>query len=248
VTAPAAPRPRTPAQIEASRRNGARSRGPVTAEGKARSSRNALKHGLAAAEHLLLEGEDTGAYEELVTNLVEEVTPEREIEAQLTRRLAATFWKQARADRLEQKLFDAAERPRLLTPDGYVEADPEATFDLARFNAVRHYQAALARESLRILRTLKELRRNPLVASEPAYDVEENEPEPAPEPRREDEASPPACPEVVANRNEPERPAASPWLKPLQEPRLMAAASSNEAWAGHGRQRQQGDPGRQSRP
>ena len=40
---PAMPAARTPAQIEASRRNGARSRGPVTEEGKARASRNALK-------------------------------------------------------------------------------------------------------------------------------------------------------------------------------------------------------------
>ena len=38
--------PRTALQCEASRRNGSRSKGPKTPEGKARSSRNARRHGL----------------------------------------------------------------------------------------------------------------------------------------------------------------------------------------------------------
>ena len=42
------PATRSPAQTLASRRNGARSKGPVTEEGKAKASRNAPKHGLCA--------------------------------------------------------------------------------------------------------------------------------------------------------------------------------------------------------
>ena len=41
--------PRSPSAQAASRRNGARSRGPATAQGKAQSARNAVKHGLLAA-------------------------------------------------------------------------------------------------------------------------------------------------------------------------------------------------------
>ncbi len=157
------PRPRSPAQIEAARRNGARSRGPITPEGKARSSRNALKHGLAALQHFVLEDEAPSELEELAARLIAEIEPESEIEARLVKRMAIAFWKSERAERIEVALFDAA--PKLRPPQAgfeWEEADPLTTFDLKRFNAVRGYQAQQGRELSRCLKELRLLRREPL--------------------------------------------------------------------------------------
>ena len=74
------PRPRTPAQIEASRRNGSRSHGPLTPEGKARASRNAVKHGLTAMTHLVVEGEDPAGLEALTFRMLVETGATSEIE------------------------------------------------------------------------------------------------------------------------------------------------------------------------
>jgi hypothetical protein len=53
------------ARAEASRRNGAMSRGPKAPEGKARSSQNALKHGFRAQKHVVLPGEIATEFEAL---------------------------------------------------------------------------------------------------------------------------------------------------------------------------------------
>ncbi|MFZ1428588.1 MAG: hypothetical protein WAS21_17675, partial [Geminicoccaceae bacterium] len=154
------PLPRSPAQIEAARRNGARSRGPITPEGKARASRNALKHGLAALEHLVLDGEDAAELAALTARLMAEVGPESEIEARLARRLAIAFWKGERAERIEVALFAAA--PKVRPPAHgfqWEKADPLTTFDVKRFNAVRGYQAQQGRELSRCLKELRQLRK-----------------------------------------------------------------------------------------
>jgi len=88
----ASPPRRSPAQSEASRRNGARSRGPVTAEGKARASRNALRHGLCSTRSLA-PGEDAAALAALRADLLDEAAPRSRLEALLLERLALTFWK-----------------------------------------------------------------------------------------------------------------------------------------------------------
>lgn len=202
-----APRPRSPAQIEASRRNGARSKGPVTAEGKARASRNALKHGLAALHHLVLEDEAPSELEALTARLIEEVGAATELEARLIRRMAIALWKGERAERLEVALFDAAPRRRPPTVGGtWEKADPLATFDIRRFDAIRGYQAQQGRELSRCLKELRALRREPLTDDEGEPEPLQNEPD-APAPSAHAPANDDAAPPHPENlQNEPETP------------------------------------------
>ena len=182
------PAARTPAQIEASRRNGARSKGPVTEEGKDRASRNALKHGLTAIHHLVLEDEVPDALEALIATVTEETGAASEIEARLARRLAIALWKGERAERIETALFDAA--PKLRPPQAgfqWEEADPLTTFDLKRFNAVRGYQAQQGREISRCLKELRLLRKEALAGcTDEPEDATENEPKSPPAPANDD--------------------------------------------------------------
>src|SRR3954468_14278758 len=184
----AAPRPRSLAQIEASRRNGARSKGPVSQEGKERASRNALKHGLTATHHLVLEDEVLDALEALIATVAEETGATSEIESRLTRRLALALWKGERAERIEVALFDAA--PKLRPPQTgfqWEEADPLTTFDLRRFNAMRGYQAQQGREISRCLKDLRLLRKDALAACTDEPDAwHEIEPSACPVPANDD--------------------------------------------------------------
>lgn len=194
------PSARTPAQIEASRRNGARSRGPVTPEGKARSSRNALKHGLAALHHLVVAGEDPAELEGLTDRLIGELGADSELEARLVRRMAVAFWKAERAERMEVALVARAPVRRFDEwRRDFVEIDPLATLDVQRFNAARAYQAQQGRELSRCLRELRALRKDDRLVEST------DEPEPQlqnePEPPANDDAPPP----VPGLRNEPER-------------------------------------------
>jgi hypothetical protein len=83
-------------RAEASRKNGAKSRGPKTLEGKARSAQNALKHGMRAQQHLVLPEEDAAEFAALEAALVEELAPVGALQAVLARRVAVAAWRLAR--------------------------------------------------------------------------------------------------------------------------------------------------------
>ena len=88
------------ARAEASRKNGARSRGPKTPEGKARSTQNALKHGLGAEKYVVLLDEDWDEFEKLETALTAELAPESALQSAMARRVARAAWRLMRGSRI----------------------------------------------------------------------------------------------------------------------------------------------------
>jgi hypothetical protein len=94
----------TPAQIAANRANAARSTGPRTPAGKARSSYNSLKHGLYARD-VVLPGEDRAEYDRLLAELMAEFRPHARYETMLVERLADISWRLGRAAAIEAGLL-----------------------------------------------------------------------------------------------------------------------------------------------
>ena len=103
---PATPR-RKPSRAETARRNGARSRGPVTEDGKRRASMNGLKHGLRARRHLAVEalGESREEAEAHAAAVHTELGASGSVARHLAETVACAMLRGARAERLEGELL-----------------------------------------------------------------------------------------------------------------------------------------------
>lgn len=95
----------TEKQILASRANGAKSRGPISAEGKQKSSRNRVSHGILART-VVLNGESRLRFKELFANLTAELQPATTIECLLVQKMAVAHWRQARLWGFEKSTLD----------------------------------------------------------------------------------------------------------------------------------------------
>lgn len=94
-------------QITANRRNALKSTGPTTQEGKARSRRNAIRHGLTA-ETLVAAFDDPEDYKEFEAAVIADYDGETAVERELALRLASTLWRLRRASGIEASLFEFA--------------------------------------------------------------------------------------------------------------------------------------------
>ncbi|MEM7024433.1 MAG: hypothetical protein AAF637_17915 [Pseudomonadota bacterium] len=147
------------ARAEASRRNEAKSRGPKTAVGKARSSRNALTHGMRAEKHVVLPEEDTAQFEAFERALTEELAPEGALQAILAERIVAAAWRLKRADRMEGEVFHEN-----ALQDGSGSLGLSLIRDANRagaFETLIRYRGSTLAEFWRSLRTLKALQAEP---------------------------------------------------------------------------------------
>jgi hypothetical protein len=113
-------------QFQANRRNAQKSTGPKTEEGKRRSRRNAVRHGLCA-ETVIEPIEDIEDYQGFESAIIADFDAETAVERELVLRLASLLWRIRRATSIETDLmrfqaeivrkrrtYDRAPRP--LTP------------------------------------------------------------------------------------------------------------------------------------
>jgi hypothetical protein len=145
------------------------STGPRTAEGKARSSMNALKHGLASGQ-LIIEGESLADFESLEAALLEEHAPATPTETLLVKDMAKSYWLKDRAIRFQAVAFNIS-APHL--------DKMAAPLDLS---VLLRYQIANERNFYRALKTLQTIQkeRKQFVSQKPVKPIE------APSPRKGD--------------------------------------------------------------
>jgi hypothetical protein len=162
----------SPARAEASRKNGAKSKGPKSPEGKARASRNALKHGLCAEKHVVVEGESAEAFAAFEAALVADLAPDGALQTLLAGRITRAAWRLERAERIEAELFAR----QMDGPFG----DGDLGLALIRdgngaraFETLLRYRGAAQAELFRTLRTLKALQ------AEAAHEAAPRRPAPA---------------------------------------------------------------------
>jgi hypothetical protein len=142
-------------RVAINRANSQHSTGPRTAEGKSRSSQNALRHGLLSRTPVL-PSEDQAAYEHHCRQFFDEYRPATPTESQLTQELADTAWRLNRIPALEANLLKRAGQA--------MEVDiAEATRTLSMLGL---HGARLSRQFQKTLQQLREIQADRLARRE----------------------------------------------------------------------------------
>jgi len=92
-------------KAESARLNGAKSKGPVTPEGKAKSSKNAITHGFYS-DLMVLDTEEEGAYCDLSELLLTHYKPRNVVEEDLVRDMVDARWRLNRIKGMEKSAIN----------------------------------------------------------------------------------------------------------------------------------------------
>jgi hypothetical protein len=171
---------------EQARINGAKSRGPKTARGKAISSLNALKHGRFAKHTTCLFFESSEDYDQLVDDLRAQFRPATNNEHRLVEQLASIQFDYERARSAQttylERLLRYAASSRLEIPptanpmDALVAAEEEALARSPYLKFKTRQMSQLLTDQNRVIHALKSCKRDfPALTPEP-------QPAPAPDP------------------------------------------------------------------
>jgi hypothetical protein len=95
----------TEAQINANRQNAQKSTGPVSAEGKAAVSQNALKHGLCAVQDVV-PTEDQAEFDATRQQMIGDLAPVGAIEMMLAQRISSLAWRLRRAQTMQAQVTE----------------------------------------------------------------------------------------------------------------------------------------------
>jgi hypothetical protein len=154
-----------PSQLksETARINGAKSRGPTSVEGREKSSRNAIQHGLTSDSVMVLDCENPDHFNELLNTFFDIYQPANLAEQDLVEEMVAARWRIRRMWTIEANLFNDEVRTQ-----GSKTDSPKPGVHLSRaFRALaddshalslaNRYEARLQRIYDRAYRTLREL-------------------------------------------------------------------------------------------
>ena len=118
------PQPR-PTRAEQARINGANSKGPTSLIGKAKCSRNALKHGLTAEKHAVLDIERPAEYKLAYDAAIDEFRPQSLFTLRLVEKLAHLDWRIERLAMLDNGLLNHKVNEAAGLPAADLEGDDE---------------------------------------------------------------------------------------------------------------------------
>jgi hypothetical protein len=112
------------AQIAANRRNALRSTGPKSEQGKAISSRNAIKHGIQA-QIAVLPNERQEDYDANVEAFIRKFQPQDDVERRLVERMADCEWRLIRSRYIETAAIELQVEETRELVDGRYESIEE---------------------------------------------------------------------------------------------------------------------------